>query len=454
MDSLEKVIDESSAAYTEARYHERKKTHLVLRRGELEDIKSETHTGVGIRVLCEGTWGFSSVNSTEYPILRNTLCTAKKMAETASQAKKERVVLQEVESIRGEFHAPIKDPLENHSLEEKIDLCVYLDKSVLSHDKIKSSLIYYEEILDSKFIVTSDGSQVSIVDSKPQIFIGAVAGTGSDLVSYVDAYGTTGGWEIFRQHPVEPMIEKAVTTAQNLLDASYPKGGKSTVILDPGLVGLLAHEAVGHTMEADTVLSGAVTKELYGHSVASELVTLVDSGPMKGGGWIPVDDEGVKCRDVTLIDRGIMSGILHNRETAYIMNTESTGNARAWEYDYQPLIRMRNTLVEPGEWSAEEIIEETKSGYLLKGARTGQADVNAEFVFQVKEAYEVHEGELGKLCRSVTMTGNAFEVLKTVDAVGNTSILDMGFGVCVKGQLASVDGGGPHLRCTLLIGGR
>jgi TldD protein len=454
MDSLEKVIDESSATYTEARYHEREKTHLVLRKGELEDIKSEIHTGVGIRVLHEGTWGFSSVNSAEYSTLKNTLRTARKMAEAASVAKSKRVALQEIEPIQGEFQAPIKDPLENHSLEEKIDLCLYLDKSVLSHDKIKSSLIYYEEILDSKFIVTSDGSQVSIRDSKPQIYIGAVAGTGSDLVSYVDAYGTTGGWEIFEEHPVEPMIEKAVTTAQDLLDASYPKGGKSTVILDPGLVGLLAHEAVGHTLEADTVLSGAITRELYGQSIASELITMKDVGPLKGGGWTPVDDEGVKCRDVTLIDRGILSGLLHNRETAYIMNTEPTGNARAWEYDFQPLIRMRNTLVEPGEWSEEEIIEETRNGYLLKGARTGQADVNAEFVFQVKEAYEVHEGELGELCRSVTMTGNAFEVLKTVDAVGTTSILDMGFGVCMKGQLASVDGGGPHLRCTLLIGGR
>lgn len=453
MDVLNKVVEESSAPYTEVRFHERNKTHLILRKGELEDIKCETHAGVGIRVLQEGTWGFSSVNSVDEKALKSTVITAIKMAETASTVKKHKVTLQEVTPVIGKFSAPVKDPLENHSLEEKIDFCVDIDKSVLSHDVIKSSLIYYEELLDSKYIVTSDGSQVSIQDSKPQIFVGAVAGTGSDLVSYVDAYGTTGGWEMFSEHPVEPMIEKAVTTAQNLLHASYPKGGTSTVILDPGLVGLLSHEAVGHTVEADTVLSGAITKDLYGTSVASESVTMVDAGAMKGGGWVPVDDEGVKCRDVTLIDQGILSGMLHNRETACIMNTEPTGNARAWEYDYHPLIRMRNTYIEPGEWSEEEIIEETKNGYFLKGARTGQADVDAEFVFQVKEAYTIHQGELGELLRSVTMTGNAFEVLQTVDAVGKTFALDMGFGVCMKGQLASVDGGGPHLRCKLLIGG-
>jgi TldD protein len=114
---------------------------------------------------------------------------------------------------------------------------------------------------------------------------------------------------------------------------------------------------------------------------------------------------------------------------------------------------MRNTYIEPGTWDEDEIIEETIHGFFLKGARTGQADVNAEFVFQVKEAYEVHHGEIGQLLRSVTLMGNAFDVLKTVDAVGKTFALDMGFGVCMKGQLASVDGGGPHLRCSLLVGG-
>ena len=453
MDTLERVVGESPADYTEARYHRREKTHIIIRKSELEDIKTEIHGGVGIRVLEGGAWGFSSVNSVEYPALKETLSTAIRMAETASCAKKNKVHLQEVSPVRGEFVAPVEDSLENHSLEEKIELCVHADRSVLSHDKIKSSLIYYEELLDSKFIITSDGSRVSIRDSKPQIFIGAVAGRGNDLVSYVDCHGTTGGWEIFTDHPIEPMITKAVTTARNLLDAPYPKGGPSTVILDPGLVGLLSHEAVGHTMEADTMLSGAVSKSLFGKKVASELVTMLDTGLEKGGGWIPVDDEGVACEDVTLIDEGVMKGYLHNRETAFILNTTPTGNARAWEYDYEPLIRMRNTYIEPGTWDDDEIIEDTSHGFFMKGARTGQADVNGEFVFQVKEAYEIRNGEIGQLLRSVTLTGNAFDVLKTVDAVGKTFELDMGFGVCMKGQLASVDGGGPHLRCRMLVGG-
>jgi TldD protein len=453
MDFVQTLIEESPAEYAEARFHRREKIHIILRKGELEDIKSEINEGVGMRVLHDGAWGFSSINTLDKADLRETLAIALKMARASSQGKNEYVHLQEVTPAAGEFRAYVKDPLPDHSLEEKIDVCLDTDKGVLSHKGMRSSFVYYEELIDSKWIFTSDGADVHIVDSKPQFFVGAVAGSGSDLVSYFDTYGTTGGWEIFKERPPESMVEKATSMAARLVDAPYPQGGKAAVVLDPGLVGLLSHEAVGHTMEADAVLSGAVTEGRIGEEVVSPLVTMVDSGHVKAAGWTPVDDEGVKCTDVTMIQDGVLTGFLHNRETAYILDAQPTGNARAWEYDYEPLIRMRNTYIEKGDWNLQEILEDTKKGYLLKGARAGQADSNAEFMFQVKEVYTLSKGEIGDLLRSATLTGNAFDVLKTVDAVSSDFWFDMGYGVCMKGQFASVDGGGPFVRCELLVGG-
>lgn len=454
MDILEQLIEESSTDYTEVRFHKREKNQMILRKSEIEDITSEIYSGVGIRVLHDGAWGFSSVNSTDTKSLRRALKTAVKMARVTSQNRKEKAVLQDAPPVVGTFSPDITDSLHDHSIEEKIDLCLDTDKAVLSHDQIKSSFIYYQELLDEKEIVTSHGSHVTLYDSKPQFYVGAVAGGGSDLVVFVDAIGTTAGWELFKIRSPEHMVEKATTTALRLLDAPYPKGGRATVIMDPGLVGLLCHEAVGHTVEADFVLSGAITRDKVGDYVASEYVTMVDGGDEIAGGWSPVDDEGVKSTRVTLIERGVLKRFLHNRETAHIMNTEPTGNARAWEYDLEPLIRMRNTYIQPGDWKKEEIIEDTKKGFFLEGAGSGQADSNAEFMFEVKEAYTIENGERGDLLRSVTMTGNAFEVLKTVDAVGNDFAFDMGFGACGKNQPIKVDGGGPHLRCEVLVGGR
>jgi TldD protein len=454
MDLMEKLIEESPAAYTEVRFHRREKNQVVLRKSELDDIVSEIYSGVGIRVLHDGAWGFSSVNAADLSSLREALHTAVKMARAASNKKKEKVNLHDVAPVTGVFNPHIKDPLHDHDLEEKIELCIKTDKAVLSHDMIKSSFVYYQELIDSKTIVTSDGARVVLTDSKPQFYVGAVAGSGSNVAYHLEAIGTTTGWELFKDHSPESMVEKATSTAIKLLSAPYPKGGKATVILDPGLVGLLSHEAVGHTMEADAALSGAITRDKVGEKVASELVTMVDSGVIQAGGWIPVDDEGVTCQDVVLIKNGIQKGFLHNRETAYVMDAEPTGNARAWEFDLEPIIRMRNTYVEKGDWTKEEIIEDTDEGYVLIGAGAGQADANAQFMFQVQEAYTVEHGEVGELLKSVIMTGDAFEVLKTVDAVGDTIDFDMGSGSCGKNQPAKVDGGGPWLRCHVLVGGR
>ncbi|MCK5247915.1 TldD/PmbA family protein, partial [Candidatus Bipolaricaulota bacterium] len=135
---------------------------------------------------------------------------------------------------------------------------------------------------------------------------------------------------------------------------------------------------------------------------------------------------------------------------------EPTGNARAFEYSDAPIIRMRNTYIDPGETSVEELIAGVDDGYYMCGLGFGgQADSNAEFMFGVREAREIKNGKIGKLVRGATISGNAFDVLNSVDAVGNDFRWDLGAGTCGKSQAAAkVDAGGPHLRCKGTIGGR
>jgi TldD protein len=144
---------------------------------------------------------------------------------------------------------------------------------------------------------------------------------------------------------------------------------------------------------------------------------------------------------------------LHNRESAFAFDTPSTGNARAFTYSDEPLIRMRNTYIEPRSDRLDDIVKETKHGYLIKGARNGQADANGEFMFGAQEAYLIENGEMRELVRGASISGNAFDVLQSIDMVGNKFEYDIGTGYCGKYQPAKVDGGGPHVRCTAIIGG-
>ena len=205
-------------------------------------------------------------------------------------------------------------------------------------------------------------------------------------------------------------------------------------------------------MQAGSVAAGKI-----GQRVASDLVTLCDSGVSEhytgAGGTIPVDDEGVIAGRTTIIEGGKLVSYLHNRESAARYGVAPTGNARAWEYSDQPLIRMRNTYLAPGGRSIDEIIDDTKDGYLLDGPRNGQADATGEFMFGVQEAWRIRNGVKTELLRGVTLSGIAFEVLASVDAVSSDFRWDLGAGYCGKGQPAKVDAGGPYVRCRALLGG-
>lgn len=461
LEFLEEILG-YTRGYTELRFHKRKRLALLSRNGNLEQADSTIYSGVGIRVLLNGAWGFSSSSRVDKESVLKVLREAEAAALNAGEKKITKIRgLGKVVPVKGSFKPKISDPLTNHSIEEKVNLIMDTEhKARMASPLVKSVSCGYTELLDEKWILTTDGTKVSLLDSKPEFRLTVVAMRGHDMMAATQAIGVTGGWsDLWLQKSPEELSEKAVKLSCDLLKASHPEGGEATVVLDPDLVGTLAHEAIGHTVEADFVLSGSAARGKIGKKVASPLVTLVDSGTSEikpcASGTIFVDDEGVKAKKTTIIENGVMRSYLHNRESAYLFGVEPTGNARAWEYSDEPLIRMRNTYIEPGESTLEELIGGIKKGYLLKGLEGGgQADANAEFMFGVKEAYRVKNGKIGELVRGASISGNAFNVLRGVDAVGNQFRWGLGAGHCGKKQLAKVDGGGPYIRCKIKIGGK
>ncbi len=448
------------ASYVEARYQSRFMTEVSFVNGELARIRMVENAGSGIRVLVNGCWGFSSTSEMSLDSLRESLNEATSAARVLANSKKNKVRgLAESKMARGRFTVKANGNLSDVGIEQKIKIVREAEKSTRRHSKaIKTASCTYREILDHKVIVNTDGAEVEICDSKPEFSVVAVARKGGETATAHEGIGITGGWQdLFGTRSHFDYASKAAERATRLLDAKYAKGEKTTILLDPGMVGLLSHEAIGHTAEADFVLSGSVVKNKMSEQVASELVTLVDSGvPEKAdnpAGTILVDDEGVVAGRTSIIKDGILESYLHNRESALTFGTSSTGNARAFQYNDEPLIRMRNTFVESRSDKLDDMIKETRHGYLVKGARNGQADANGEFMFGAEEAFLIENGELGSLMKGASITGNAFEVLRSVDMVGDSFQYDIGTGYCGKYQPAKVDGGGPHLRCIAVIGG-
>ena len=184
---------------------------------------------------------------------------------------------------------------------------------------------------------------------------------------------------------------------------------------------------------------------------------MVDLAHTYNGEELPVpvyiDDEGVEGKDVTLIDKGVFKGYMNNRELASFYGHDPSGSARAYDYNDEPLIRMRNTMILPGESKLEEMISSIEDGYYFLQSSNGQADLTSEFMFGVTMGYEIKNGKLGRAIKDTTISGVAFDMLDTVDMVSDEMHISCS-GFCGKKQRMIVSHGGPSLKCRLHVGGR
>ncbi len=258
----------------------------------------------------------------------------------------------------------------------------------------------------------------------------------------------------------EELYEQVDNLYNKLMDKKegiFSTAGMCDCIIDSSIAGMIAHEAVGHTVEADLVMAGSVAAANLGKQVASEKITIVDFAHTAFGETVPlpvyVDDEGTPCEDAALIKDGILTGYMNNKESAMHFGVKPQGNARAFSFSDEPLIRMRNTAILPGTNKLEEMIASIDKGYYLTRTQNGQADTTGEFMFGITMGYEIKNGKLGRAIRDTTISGVAFETLKTVDMLSD-KIEWASSGYCGKKQPMPVSDGGPAVKCKINIGGR
>ena len=247
----------------------------------------------------------------------------------------------------------------------------------------------------------------------------------------------------------EELAQEAVRTALVNLEAVDAPAGPMPVVLAPGWPGVLLHEAVGHGLEGDFNRKGSSAfANRLGEQVASPACTVIDDGTLPDRrGSLAVDDEGTPTEPTVLIENGILKGYMQDKLNARLMGVAATGNGRRQSYAHQPMPRMTNTFMQPGERDPEEIIAACPKGVYAVNFGGGQVDITSgRFVFSATEAYLIENGKVTRPIRGATLIGNGPEVMTRVSMVGNDLELDPGVGVCGKeGQSVPVGVGQPTL---------
>ncbi len=251
----------------------------------------------------------------------------------------------------------------------------------------------------------------------------------------------------------EPVTREALRIALVNLDAEPAPAGVMDVVLGPGWPGILLHEAIGHGLEGDFNRKGSSAfAGLMGQQIAAKGVTVLDDGTIPDRrGSITVDDEGTPSAKNTLIEDGVLTGYMQDRQNARLMGVAPTGNGRRESYAHAPMPRMTNTYMLAGDAAPESLVADLKDGIYAVGFGGGQVDItNGKFVFSCTEAYRVKNGVVGSPVKGATLIGDGATALKQIRGIGNDLKLDPGIGNCGKaGQWVPVGVGQP----SLMIGG-
>ena len=442
--------------YTEIRSHANLHTRLVMRKGTIIENTQSERRGVSARCHRGGAFGFASRAGDG--AIEAVVAEAAANAELSRDRGTDAGGLPETGAGRGEFDYRTSRPRATAS--DRMAVVAEIDDYVTrTYPGLLNADIVLSNLAIEKALVTSEGAATRSYVPRSNVVL-QLAMQGNDGV--VDLHRIYGGFGDFEDRFESPdwmfeAIDRLYEELREKADGAYCEAGTHDVILDSDLAGILAHEAIGHTCEADLVLGGSVAGDNLGRQVASEKFTLVDHAARGPDGnasiAIHVDDEGTPCRDVTIIENGVLKGFLHNKETARTFGVEPTGNARAYTFSDEPLVRMRNTAIKPGGDRLEDMIGAIDHGYYLKRSTNGQADSTSEFMFGVTQGYEIRNGVLGRAIRDTTISGVAFDMLRTITHVGDDLTWSRG-GMCGKKQLIPVGMGGPAIKCRISLGGR
>ncbi len=448
---LAEAVKGYSADYIEARLEESQRSHITYLGRELESVGQATAVGGNVRALVRGGWGFVSFDSLSDLPSRIELA-----VKQARLVGKEESKLAPVEPIVDIVSAEIdKNPL-TMPLAEKKQLLDEYNALIWRTPKLQTSIIAYGDSHKKVIFLSSLGSYIEQERSDVILRLTAIAAEGSEVQQVGLSLGSRGDFSSIQG--LHQQVEQMAKHAVELLSAPQVKGGEYTVVLDPVLAGVFVHEAFGHLSEADFVYENDRLRQIMvlGKKFGSSKLNIVDSAAIPGlRGSYKYDDEGVPATKTYLIKEGELVGRLHSRETAAKMKEKPTGNARAINYRYPPIVRMTNTYIEPGSASFEEIIGDIKEGVYAKNWFGGTTSMEM-FTFSAGEAYMIRHGKLAEALRPVVLTGNVFTTLNNIDAIGNDLEMNQGGG-CGKGGQAPlpVSNGSPHIRIrNCLVGGR
>ena len=430
--------------YTDVREETVHATTITIENGVLKENKTKKEQGVIIRLYDGRRWYISS--TTESGKVQQEIDSLAGMAVFCPNIEDDPVVKKY--EINQEVQLRYKDC--DVSLVPnawKLAVAEQYADCLKACEKIPRWKVYYVDNHTRKHIVSSKGCDVTFDTQNCCV--------APRYVLMKDEKPFYGRKDIYRmkfeelkghEKELEELIREDLDYNENAVPV---EPGEYTCIFSPAVTGVFAHESFGHKSEADFMVGDENMKREWaiGTRVGAELLNIVDTGMEEGSGYVPFDDEGTRAKKTYLIRDGILSGRLHSAMTAAALKEELTGNARAVSFQFEPIVRMTATYVEPGKSTKEELIAGVKKGIYISDYNHGSG--MSTFTIAPNKAYMIRDGHLAEPVKSSVITGNVMHTLHEIDGLSaEFELCSFALGGCGKMEQfpLRVGMGGPYMR--------
>ena len=448
MDILEYAIEkalELGAQYAEARFEDKKGTELLMKNGSPEGLELKVEKGIGMRVLFNGGVGFASTNELSKESVLNMVDKAVKLARAASKVRKEPVIFSKEDFHRVYYEVKMKKNFQDLAPEEKMELLKKIEEEVKDTDvNVPMRFLEYSDEVWHKIFINSEGAYVESIIPRVSVVYNLVVFENNQVeqAPFVER-GFSGGFELIeKDEPWERAVKDVKALKKLIYEGRNPPEGKVDIVISPEVAGIAVHESVGHPYELDRIMGreaaqageSFVKPTMLGERIGSDMVNVIEDPTIPNSwGFYLYDDEGVKARPRYLIKNGLINEFLMNREYAAKLGMHSNAAARAISYKREPIVRMANTYLAPGDYSFEELIEDIKLGvYMLSFNEWNIDDRRYQQRYIGREAYLIENGELKEPVKRPILEITTKGLWSSVDAVGKE--VEYYPGTCGKGE--------------------
>jgi TldD protein len=457
-DKAVKYAEQSGAQYCDVRAEQQERKSALIEKNSVEYVRIKDDRGIGIRIIKDNVWSFCSItNPKTFEQIKDAMDNSIK---SSKNNKKNKIELYPNLAKKSQVdYLVIKKP----ELEDIIKIGLESNEIISDIPKIIKSVVNPWFTINSKYFVNTEGSEILQNFTDTVVDMIATSHDSGITQSVNITEGGRGGMEqLTNKNKIQQSAKDIALKASQLTLAKPVKEENATVVMNPDFVSLLTHEILGHPSEADRVLGkemawagGAWWKNKLGEKIGSENLNVFDDPTIKESlGWYQFDDEGIETKKTTLVEKGILKNHMQNRETAINLDSVPTGNMRATNYRFMPLIRMACTCIGNGDRNVNEIIKDVKHGYLISNMKIPSIDMKRyNWSISCQYAQRIENGEITDLLRDVIVMGTAPKFFESIEACGNDftvrPITNCGKGDPMQSMI--MGNGGPTIRGTATV---